>query len=181
MIQIGAPSATLDAPVEHLMACHRRIEQRLETLIAAGSTKSNSTGDVGASKGGEDTWVMQINAATGALDWQKVFGGVNNDVAKAAIKQINGNIVIAGYTYSNNSGDVEANHGAGDFWILGLNSNGSLAWKKALGGDNEELAYSVAESTDGFAVAGATMSKNSGDVGAGYGNSDVWIVKLKDE
>ena len=37
MIQIGAPSATLDAPVEHLMACHRRIEQRLETLIAAGS------------------------------------------------------------------------------------------------------------------------------------------------
>jgi len=36
MIQIGAPSATLDAPVEHLMACHRRIEQRLETLIAAG-------------------------------------------------------------------------------------------------------------------------------------------------
>ena len=37
MIQIGAPSATLDAPLEHLMACHRRIEQRLETLIAAGS------------------------------------------------------------------------------------------------------------------------------------------------
>jgi hemerythrin-like domain-containing protein len=35
MIQIGAPSATLDAPVEHLMACHRRIEQRLETLNAA--------------------------------------------------------------------------------------------------------------------------------------------------
>jgi len=32
MIQIGAPSATLDAPVEHLMACHRRIEQRLDTL-----------------------------------------------------------------------------------------------------------------------------------------------------
>jgi hemerythrin-like domain-containing protein len=35
MIQIGAPSATLDAPVDHLMACHRRIEQRLDTLTAA--------------------------------------------------------------------------------------------------------------------------------------------------
>jgi hemerythrin-like domain-containing protein len=35
MIQIGSPSATLDAPVEHLMACHRRIEERLETLNAA--------------------------------------------------------------------------------------------------------------------------------------------------
>ena len=38
MIQIGAPAATIDSPVEHLMACHRRIEQRLDTLIrAAGS------------------------------------------------------------------------------------------------------------------------------------------------
>lgn len=35
MIQIGAPSATLDAPVDHLMACHRRIEQRLDTLVNA--------------------------------------------------------------------------------------------------------------------------------------------------
>jgi hemerythrin-like domain-containing protein len=34
MIQINAPHepATLDQPVEHLNACHRRIEQRLDTL-----------------------------------------------------------------------------------------------------------------------------------------------------
>jgi hemerythrin-like domain-containing protein len=37
MIQIGAPSATIDSPVEHLVACHRRIEQRLDTLIKAAS------------------------------------------------------------------------------------------------------------------------------------------------
>jgi hemerythrin-like domain-containing protein len=35
MIQIGAPAATIDSPLEHLTACHRRIEQRLETLIRA--------------------------------------------------------------------------------------------------------------------------------------------------
>jgi hemerythrin-like domain-containing protein len=35
MIQIGAPAATLDTPVDHLMACHRRIEQRLDTLVSA--------------------------------------------------------------------------------------------------------------------------------------------------
>ena len=35
MIQIGASSATIDTPVEHLMACHRRIEQRLDTLARA--------------------------------------------------------------------------------------------------------------------------------------------------
>ena len=35
MIQIGAPPSTLDAPVQHLTACHRRIEQRLDTLVHA--------------------------------------------------------------------------------------------------------------------------------------------------
>lgn len=35
MIQIGAPSPTIDSPIEHLVACHRRIEQRLDTLVNA--------------------------------------------------------------------------------------------------------------------------------------------------
>ncbi len=35
MIQIGASPATIDTPIEHLMACHRRIEQRLDTLVNA--------------------------------------------------------------------------------------------------------------------------------------------------
>ncbi len=35
MIQIGKPAATIDSPIEHLVACHRRIEQRLETLVNA--------------------------------------------------------------------------------------------------------------------------------------------------
>jgi hemerythrin-like domain-containing protein len=42
MIQIRtggteAESTTLDAPLEHLMACHRRIEERLSTLERAGA------------------------------------------------------------------------------------------------------------------------------------------------
>jgi len=36
MIQIGAAPATIDTPIEHLQACHRRIEQRLATLVKAG-------------------------------------------------------------------------------------------------------------------------------------------------
>jgi hypothetical protein len=150
-------------------------------LVAAGSTKSNNTGDVGPTTGSEDMWVIRINAATGALLSQKVLGGNAIDVAKGVLIKPNGSIVVAGYTYSNNNGDVEANNGAGDYWIVGLNSSNSITWKKALGGDNEDLAWSVAEGANGFAVAGYTMSKNSGDVGANRGNSDIWVVKLKNE
>jgi hemerythrin-like domain-containing protein len=32
MIKLGEPKSTLDKPLEHLRACHRRIEDRLDTL-----------------------------------------------------------------------------------------------------------------------------------------------------
>lgn len=151
------------------------------TLIATGSTKSNNTGDVTATKGGEDIWVVQLNSLSGALGWQKSFGGTGIDVAKGILVRPNGQIILAGYSYSHNSGDVEANHGAGDFWVIGLNNLGSVVWKKLLGGDDEDLASSIADAGDGgFAVSGSTMSTNSGDVGAGRGNSDAWVVKLKE-
>jgi len=151
------------------------------TLVVAGSTKSSNSGDVGAGKGSEDMWIVTINATTGALVSQKVLGGDGIDVAKGLLVRPNGNIVVAGYTYSNNSGDVEANHGAGEFWIVGLNNNGSIAFKKALGGNSDDLAYSIAEGNQGFAVAGYTLSKDNGDVGATHGNSEVWVVKLNDQ
>jgi hypothetical protein len=35
MIEIGASAATIDSPIEHLVACHRRIKRRLDTLMNA--------------------------------------------------------------------------------------------------------------------------------------------------
>jgi hemerythrin-like domain-containing protein len=44
MIEIGGKAAGLDKPLEHLTACHRRIEQRLATLVRAGEVfESNPT------------------------------------------------------------------------------------------------------------------------------------------
>ena len=152
------------------------------TLIAAGSTKSNNSGDVGAATGGEDMWVVQLNAQNGALVFQKALGGNAIDVAKGVLVRQNGSLVIAGYTYSNNNGDVEPNHGGGDYWVIGLNATGGVVWKKCLGGDNEDLAFAIADSGDGgFALAGYTLSKDNGDIGPSHGNSDIWVVKLKDE
>lgn len=42
MVQIGESAATLDQPIEHLVACHRRIEQRLATLERAATELGGS-------------------------------------------------------------------------------------------------------------------------------------------
>lgn len=151
------------------------------TLIAVGSTKSNNNGDVGPTTGSEDYWITSLNAGTGALNWQKTFGGQSPDAAKSVFARSNGAIVVAGYVYSKNSGDVMSNPGNGDFWVIQLNSNGNMVWKKALGGDNEEIAFAVVDGGNGPVIAGYTLSNKSGDVGDNRGNADFWVVKLKEE
>jgi len=148
-------------------------------LVAVGSTKSNNSGDVGATTGSEDYWVTNLNAGTGALNWQKSLGGQSADAAKSVIAKNDGGIIVAGYVYSTNTGDVTANPGNGDFWVVELSAAGNLVWKKALGGDNEDLGMAVADGGNGPVIAGYTQSHRSGDVGDGHGNSDVWVVKLK--
>ena len=45
-------------------------------LLQQAARKAITVAMLGPSKGGEDMWIMQFNAATGALNWQKVYGGV---------------------------------------------------------------------------------------------------------
>lgn len=72
MIQIGAIAATLDSPIEHLMACHRRIEQRLDTLINAGS-------HVGANP------VAALNAIRNSFEFLDTSGVLHTEDEEASL------------------------------------------------------------------------------------------------
>src|SRR5580765_679110 len=112
-----------------------------------------------------------------ALQWQKSYGGSENDFA-FSIKQItDGGYIVAGQTASNN-GNVHGNHGDEDYWVIRLNKTGTLKWQKALGGTADESAFAVQQTTDGgFIVAGQSSSSN-GNVTGNHGNLDFWVVKL---
>ena len=148
------------------------------TLVATGITKSNNTGDVGQSKGNEDYWVTRVNSETGALVWQKTLGGNAADYGRSVAVHDNG-IVVGGYTQSDNNGDVDNNQGGSDYFILGLNNDGTVAWKKTMGGDSDDQLYGINASKNGNCIAvGSTYTNNKGDVGANNGGGDFWIVKF---
>jgi hypothetical protein len=72
---------------------------------------------------------------------------------------------VAGQTYSFGAG-------GGDFWLLELNSDGTIAWQKTYGGSDEDRAYSVQQLTGGgYVVAGYTKS-------FGTGEEDLWVLDL---
>jgi len=123
---------------------------------------SGRTASFGA--GGYDVWVLKLDQ-NGAIQWQKTYGGPADELARAVRQTSDGGYVVAGYTKSYGAGNW-------DVWILKLDGNGIPQWQKTYGGTNEDVTYSIWETTDGGSVfAGGTES-------FGAGSSDVWIVKL---
>lgn len=111
------------------------------------------------------------------IQWQKSFGGSDAETAKSVVQTPDGGYIAAGYTKSSN-GNVTVNHGNNDFWIVKMDSSGSLQWQKSLGGSANDQANSIRNTSDGgYIIAGFTESSD-GDITLNKGFSDYWIIKL---
>jgi len=145
------------------------------SYIFAGGTYSND-GDVSGNHGGQDAWIVKLNAS-GELEWQKCLGGSGNDFANSILHTSDGGYIFAGFTQSND-GDVSGNNGGQDAWIVKLNASGETEWQKCLGGSDNDEALSIQQTSDGgYIFAGFTQS-NDGDVSGNHGGQDAWVVKL---
>jgi hypothetical protein len=146
--------------------------------IVAGFSSSND-GDVTGNHGSLDYWVVKLNP-TGTIAWQKSLGGTDVDLGLSIHQTTDSGYIIAG-SCGSNDGDVTVNHGFYDYWVVKLNSTGTIQWQKSFGGTISECAYSILQTTDGgYIVAGMSFS-NNGDVTGHHGTSstnDYWVVKL---
>jgi hypothetical protein len=144
----------------------------------AGST-SSTNGDVTGNHGSDDYWVVKLNA-NGKIAWQKALGGSLIDQAFAITLSKDGGCAVAGMTTSVD-GDITANHGKSESWIVRLNATGSLVWQKSLGGTNSELSFGLVATGNSFTVIGRSNSYD-GDVSGLHGTtrSDFWLFNILD-
>ncbi len=146
-----------------------------EGYIIVGAAGS-SDGDVLEYYGWSDWWVVKIDKY-GNIQWRKALGGSKKDCAYSVRQTSDGGYIVVGSTQSSD-GDVCGNHGYDDYWVVKLDANGNIQWKKAFGGFDSDIAYSVQQTHDnGYIVAGAAFS-NDGNVSGNHGYYDFWIVKL---
>ncbi len=111
------------------------------------------------------------------IEWEKNFGGSSDEEASAVALSLDGGYAIAGWTLSDDQ-DISQNSGDKDFWVIKVGANGELEWEKTYGGTKEDVANSIQATTDGgYIVAGSSQSSD-GFVGANYGYSDFWVIKL---
>ena len=123
----------------------------------SGNTWSSS------SVGHFDFWFIKTDAY-GNVEWDKTYGGTDEDTAREIVQTSDRGYAIVGYTKSYGAGDY-------DFWLVKTDSRGNIEWSKTYGGASDDVPnYLVCTNDGGYAMAGYTHS-----FGAGIG--DFWLVK----
>ncbi|MBK7035671.1 MAG: T9SS type A sorting domain-containing protein [Bacteroidetes bacterium] len=72
--------------------------------------------------------------------------------------------------------------GGKDYWVVKLNSSGSIEWQNTIGGAADDKSYAIHQTPDGgYIVGGISISDLSGDkTENGNGGEDYWVLKLND-
>ncbi len=136
----------------------------------------SANGDVTLIKGMHDIWLIKLDD-TGALQWQKTYGGSGDDYPTSIIQTTDAGYIFTGYTNSND-GDVSGNHGSNDVWVVKISATGGMQWQKCYGGTQSDGAASIIRTADSNYVFAGFSYSTDGDVTKNQGHSDVWMAKI---
>lgn len=148
-----------------------------------GFTQSND-GDV-KNKTNEsfNYWLLKFDS-NNDLQWQKNYGGSDDDRGQTIIQTTDGGYAILGYTKSDD-GDITQNNGAHDFWILKLDTTGNVMWQKTFGFAGADKGISLIETNDnGYLITGVLDVTASNGLGNSkvfakkHAGGDYWVIKL---
>jgi len=126
-----------------------------------------------------DAWVVKLDAI-GNIEWEHSYGGSDFETASHIEQTTDGGYVFTGDSRSSD-GDVSINKGSLDFWVVKLDSVGTIEWEKSLGGSGAERAYNFCQTFDGsFLVCGTTTSNDSDITFNAHPGFlwDIWLIKL---
>lgn len=158
-----------------------------------GGTSSSDKGTVktDACKGQEDFWIIKLNAK-GQEMWQKTIGGSGMEKLLSIAPTKDGGYILGGTSSSDRNdtkgiddpyGKWEDSKGNLDYWVVKLDSKGTVEWQKTLGGKYHDELKSIHQTLDGgFILGGYSNSPVSGNKTApNFGLGDYWVVKLNED
>ena len=148
-----------------------------------GYTQSNDSDITDKQDTSFDYWVLKYDSNSN-LEWQKTYGGSNDDRGRDIIQTQDGGYAIVGTSQSNDF-DISTNNGFQDFWLAKIDALGTIAWEKSFGFQGNDSGISVLQTSDlGYLVTGVLDVTASGGQGntsrstARHAGGNYWAVKL---
>ena len=130
-----------------------------------------------------DYWLLKYDQNNN-LQWQKTYGGSDDDRGNSLIQTTDGGYAILGHSKSNDA-DVSTNNGSNDFWVLKLDGSGNIIWEKTFGFSGADDGISIIQTNDsGFLITGVLDITASGGLGntkttlKRHAGGDYWAIKL---
>lgn len=149
--------------------------------ILGGTSSSNASGvKTENSNGSYDYWIIKVDFM-GTIQWQNTIGGNSNDYLLSIQQTTDGGYILGGHSNSSISGDkTENSMGYTDYWIIKIDSIGSIQWQNTIGGSGYDYLAYLHQTTDkGYILGGTSGSVMSGDKTEYLiGDLDYWIIKI---
>jgi len=115
--------------------------------VTAGYLVTGTTTSFGATD--SESLVLLVNRE-GEARWTRLLSTSSNDAAHSAIQTSDLGLVVVG-------GGV-LGVGGHDMYAMKLDLSGNMIWQMAYGGSFHDLAYAIAETASGLAIAGVSQS-----------------------
>ncbi len=103
-------------------------------------------GETGWIPGNGDFWLVKLDAS-GNIQWNRTYGGINTDRAYSLCQSPDGGFVIVGYTYS---------YGNEDIWLVKVDQGGKMQWNETFRGTDGYYSCVRRTSDGGYIVGGNT-------------------------
>ena len=177
VLLLPPPSSAQQAPEIDWQRCYGG--SAFEEGHAVVQTSDGGYAIAGARENGANGWdyfVVKVDAS-GNPEWQRMYGGTDEDKAYALRQTPDGGYIVTGYSRSNN-GDVSGNNGQADCWVVKLDAGGDIEWQRSFGGPGFDAGYDVILTVDAGYLITAWTDQAGGDVSEHNGSIDFWIVKL---
>jgi hypothetical protein len=115
-----------------------------------------TTDNFGAGKA--DFWLLKTDSL-GNEQWNKTYGGLDDEVGYSFKQTSDGGYIITGITWSYGKGNA-------DIWLIKTDENGNMSWNKTFGGPNWDQCSTVIETLEERYVI------------VGEINNDLWLINI---
>jgi hypothetical protein len=144
--------------------------------IVLGCSRSDNHNVQNNHGGDNDGWLIRLGP-TGNILWQRTYGGSNKDELYDISPTADGGYLLTGLTNSTD-GDVQANYGGIDFWVVKTDSLGQIMWENSYGGSGDDMGFRGFEDYEGNLIIVGETRSDDWQVQSNHGMTDMLVLKL---